>query len=190
MREASQARGECGATVAGTRAARKYCHAMLAETVLLDEVLRPSPPLQPRTLLAILAAVGFVNVVFALSFVLRGAWPIAPFMGLDVALLAWAFRASTRAARRSERVTLTPGRLVVERRPPDGPAREWAFNPYWVRVEMDDPPEHGSQLTLWSHGKFLRIGQFLAPDERARFAGMLKAALRAARGQFAPATFG
>jgi uncharacterized membrane protein len=46
---------------------------------------------------------------------------------------------------------------------------------------MDDPPEHGSQLTLWSHGKFLRIGQFLAPEERARFARTLKAALRAAR---------
>jgi uncharacterized membrane protein len=159
---------------------------MTAETVLLDEVLRPSPPLKPRVLLVILALVALINVAFAVSFVLRGAWPIAPFMGLDVVLLAWAFHASTRAARRSERVTLTAERLVVERCPPDGPARKWAFNPYWVRVEMDDPPEHWSQLTLWSHGKFLRIGQFLAPDERARFGGMLKAALRAARTEFAP----
>ncbi|MEJ0027762.1 MAG: DUF2244 domain-containing protein [Rhizomicrobium sp.] len=157
------------------------------DDILLDAVLRPSPPLRPQTLRAILIAVGLINVVFALSFVLKGAWPIAPFMGLDVALLAWAFRASSRAARRAERVTLTPARLTVARIPPDGPSREWMFNPYWVRVEMDDPPEHASQLTLWSHGRFLRIGQFLAPEERASFAGTLKAALRDARAAFVPA---
>ena len=154
------------------------------DDILLDAVLRPSPPLAPKILLAILAAVCLINISFALSFILRGAWPIAPFLGLDVALLAWAFRASSRAAKREERVTLTPAELVVARIPPDGPRRQWAFNPYWVRVEMDDPPEHGSQLTLWSHGKFLRIGQFLAPEERARFAKTLRSALRSAR--FAP----
>ncbi|HXC57534.1 MAG TPA: DUF2244 domain-containing protein [Rhizomicrobium sp.] len=149
--------------------------------VLLDQVLRPSPPLAPRVLRAILAVVALVNLVFALSFVLRGAWPIAPFLGLDVALLAWAFRASTIAARREERVTLTPTCLSVARMLPKKPRREWTFNPYWVRVEMDTPHEHASSLKLWSHGKFLQIGAFLAPDERAAFAQRLKAALRNAR---------
>ncbi|HEY0299912.1 MAG TPA: DUF2244 domain-containing protein, partial [Rhizomicrobium sp.] len=110
--------------------------------LLLDTVLRPSPPLAPKILFRILFAVGFVNFFFALSFALQGAWPIAPFLGLDVALLAWAFRASTRAAKREERVTLTPSRLCVARAFPKKPRREWTFNPYWVRVEMDDPPEH------------------------------------------------
>jgi uncharacterized membrane protein len=159
---------------------------MAAENdVLLDQVLRPSPPLSPRVLLIILAIVALINIVFAGTFVLRGAWPIAPFLGLDVALLAWASRASTRAAKREEHVVLTPARLSVERRFPKTPRREWLFNPYWVRVEMDEPHEHWSQLTLWSHGKFLRIGQFLAQDERARFAQRLKAALRDARGMVA-----
>ena len=160
---------------------RKYGPAMTPETVLLDQVLRPSPPLAPRVLFWILFAVGLVNFAFALSFVLNGAWPIAPFMGLDVVLLAWAFRASTRAAKREEHVMLTPSQLSIARAFPKKPRREWTFNPYWVRVEMDDPPEHASQLTLWSHGKFLRIGQFLSPDERARFCQQLKSALRNAR---------
>lgn len=151
------------------------------DTVLLDQVLRPSPPLTPRVLLIILGIVAALNVAIAVYFFLRGAWPIAPFLGLDVALLGWAFRASTIAARREERVTLTPSRLRVARKPPKGPPREWSFNPYWVRVEMAEPHDHWSQLTLWSHGKFLRIGQFLAPDERARFAGTLKDALRSAK---------
>jgi uncharacterized membrane protein len=169
-------------TVAGTRGPRKYYRTMTsANDVLLDQVLRPSPPLSPRILFRIVIVVALLNLAFALFFLLRGAWPIAPFMGLDVVALAWAFRASTVAAQREEHVTLTPSLLSIARRIPKKPVRAWSFNPYWVRVEMDDPPEHGSQLTLWSHGKFLRIGQFLAPEERARFAERLKSALRSAR---------
>lgn len=149
--------------------------------ILLDTILRPSPPLSPRVLFWILFAVGLVNAIFGLSFILQGAWPIFPFLGADVALLAWAFRAATRDTKREERIRLTPACLSVERAFPKKPLRAWTFNPYWVRVEMDDPPEHASQLTLWSHGKFLRIGQFLAPDERARFCRQLKSALRNAR---------
>jgi uncharacterized membrane protein len=154
--------------------------------VLLDQVLRPSPPLAPKVLFWILFAVAFVNLVFALYFLLKGAWPIAPFMGLDVVLLAWAFRASTIAAKREEHVVLTPSQLSIARAVPKKPLREWRFNPYWVRVEMDDPPDHWSQLTLWSHGKFLRIAQFMAPEERAKFAAALKDALRTARSTPAP----
>ena len=154
---------------------------MMRDDVLLDEVLRPSPPLAPRALLWILAIVAAINIAFALNFALRGAWPIAPFLGLDVLLLGWAFRASSIAAKKMEHVKLTTDLLSVERIFPKKPVRAWSFNPYWVRVRMDDPPEHGSQLELWSHGKFLRIGQFLAPDERARFAGVLRAALLRAR---------
>ena len=154
---------------------------MSDERPLLDATLRPNAAMSPRALALALAIVAAVNLAFALSFVLRGAWPIAPFMGLDVALLAWAFRASTRAAQRAERVTLTSSELCIARDAPRTPHREWRFNPYCVRVEMDDPPEHGSQLTLWSHGKFLAIGAFLAPGERAKFATVLKDALCTAR---------
>jgi uncharacterized membrane protein len=149
--------------------------------VLLQQVLRPSPPLTPRTLLVILCVAAAINLAFVIGFLLEGAWPIAPFMGLDVALLGWAFRASTIAAKREERVTLTASALSIERAFPKKPVRTWTFNPYWVRVEMDDPPDHWSQLTLWSHGRFLRIGQFLSPDERARFANTLRNALKTAR---------
>jgi uncharacterized membrane protein len=152
-----------------------------ANDVLLDEVLRPSPPLSPRILFAVLMLVAFVNVAIALYFVLRGAWPIAPFLGADVALLAWAFRASLIAARREEHVTLTASLLRIARRPPNGRSDEIRFNPYWVRVQMDEPPDHWSQLTIWSHGKGLKIGAFLAPDVRASFALTLKNALKQAR---------
>lgn len=151
------------------------------QPVLLDATLRPSPPMPARTLKIVVGIVAALNLAFAAGFVLRGAWPIMPFMGLDVLLLAWAFRASLRAARRHERVTVTPSALRIERHPADGPVSEVALNPYWVRVEMPEPAEHGSQLTLWSHGRGVRVGSFMAPEERAGFARSLKAAIRKAR---------
>jgi uncharacterized membrane protein len=150
-------------------------------SVLLDAVLRPAPPLPPRALAIVLGIVAAMNALFALYFVLHGAWPVMPFMGLDVVLLAWAFRAVSREARREEHIVLTPSRLSIARRPPAGPVDETILNPYWVRVAMDDPPSHASQLTLWNHGKGVRIGTFLPPAERASFAQRLKGALREAR---------
>ena len=135
----------------------------------------------PAALTWVVVAVAAFYFVFALFFVLRGAWLITPFMGLDVALLAWAFRASLRASRCHERVLLTPSQLTVVRHPVNGPTSEVALYPYWVRVDMADPPEPGSQLTLWSHGKGVRVGTFLAPDEKIALARTLKSALRRAR---------
>lgn len=153
----------------------------MSETVLLDTVLKPAPPMSPRALSMILGLVIAMNAAFAVYFVSRGAWPMMPFMGIDIALLAWAFRASTRAARREEHVVLTPSLLNIARKSPEGAVNEVALNPYWVRVELDEPAGRASQLTLWSHGKSVRIGSFLPPLERMSFAERLKTALYRAR---------
>ncbi|HVU21997.1 MAG TPA: DUF2244 domain-containing protein [Rhizomicrobium sp.] len=154
---------------------------MTEQSALLDVVLRPAPPMSPRALSIILGIVVALNAAFATYFVSHGAWPMMPFMGVDIVLLAWAFRASTRAAKREEHVVLTPSSLNIARKSPEGVVSEVAFNPYWVRVDIADPPEHASQLTLWSHGRGVRIGSFLPPMERASFAERLKSALRLAR---------
>jgi len=155
---------------------------MMAENrLLLDATLRPNPPLSPRVLAGVLAIVAAVNVVFALSFVLRGAWPVAPFLGLDVALLAWAFRESRIAARAFERITLTVANLVVARHPARGAPSEIALNPYWVRVDFEDTELPGAKLLLRSHGRAVQVGGFLGAAERACFAQTLRGALQKAR---------
>jgi len=154
---------------------------MDADPLILDATLRPSPPMDRRTLRLIAIVVAAFNIAFGLSFVLRGAWPIAPFMGLDVALLAWAFRASTVAASRFERVTLTQSRLRIEQHPAKGAVKESEFNPYWVRVDLVPVTEYSNSLFLRSHGKSLQLGAFLAPKVREGFAETLKSALSRAK---------
>jgi len=152
-----------------------------SEDVVFDATLRPNPPLSVPVLKAIVAAVAILNLAFAITFVLKGAWPVMPFLGADVGLLAWAFREARIAARRHERVTLRPASLTVEHHPARGTPSEVVFNPYWVRVEMENPENHWSRLFLRSHGRTVQVGSFLAPQDRESFASALKGALRRLR---------
>ncbi len=155
------------------------------EPVFFDAVLRPNPPMTPRALLIVLIAVSLVNFVFGVSFILHGAWLILPFMGADVALLAWAFHASRRAAQRHEHVTLTQSELRIARWPARGKPSEITLNPYWVRVRLEEDVEPARKLFISSHGRSIQLGTFLAPHDRESFAEALKAALQAAK-EFRP----
>lgn len=149
--------------------------------ILFDAVLEPNRPLGPRALAAVLCLVGGINFAAGAVFAVHGAWPVVPFLGLDVGLLAWAFHASRRAARVRERVTLTRDRLVIARVLPEGGETAHTLNPYWVRVEVEAPRRGAGALALWSHGKALRIGRFLAPGDRQSLAQALAAALAGLR---------
>ncbi len=130
-------------------------------------------------LMMLFAAASFVST---LPFVLVGAWPIAGFTGLDVALFYLAFRANFRAARAYEDVSLTPIELQIAKVSAEGVEAEWRFHPCWVRLLKEEHEEFGLQkLALVSRGQSVEIAHFLGPDEKARFAARLTEALTEAR---------
>ena len=73
---------------------------------------------------------------------------------------------------------MRPESLTVEHHPARGAPSRIEFNPYWVRVHLEEPEEHWSRLTLMSHGHTVQVGSFLAPQDRLSLAEALKAALR------------
>jgi len=121
-------------------------------------------------------------VVLSLPFVLFGAWPVAGFMGLDVALLYLAFRVNFRAARAYEDVRVTPLELLFAKVTAAGARAEWRFHPAWVRLVREDHAEFGLlHLSLQSRGKSIEVAKFLGPAEKAGFAAKLSQALSEAR---------
>ncbi len=144
---------------------------------LFDAVLIPQRSLSPLGFWLLMLAV--VGIAFAggIGFLRAGAWPVIGFVALDMALVYWAFRASYRSGRLYESVRLNEDALWVERVSPSGRVRSWRFQPYWLKVEMEDSPAHGRRLTLRSHGNALEIGAFLSPAERLEVAEGLRAAL-------------
>jgi len=147
-----------------------------AQRVFLDAVLRPYRSLPPRGFFLLMAVLGTASLVAGTTCILAGAWPVFGFFGLDVALVYVAFRVSYRGARLSECVRLTERSLTVERVSIRGERRRWQFEPYWLRVMLEDKDESGT-LTLASHGRTVVVGSFLAPAERRSFAALLQGAL-------------
>ena len=151
--------------------------------VLFGAELQPHRSLSGPAFAVLMGVTGAIAIALGVAFVLVGAWPIFGFFGLDVLLLYVAFRINYRRARLVERLRLTPGDLTVERVSHRGARETWRFQPYWLRVTMDDPPRHDSALTLSSHGRSLVIGAFLTPEERLEVADALRAALARVRGR-------
>lgn len=162
----------------------------VASRVVFDAILYPHRSLGRSGFATLMTAAAAVGLAVGGGFALSGAWPVLGLYVLDLALLYWAFRINYLGARRYEKVWLTPDRLVVERGGPSGPQGTWSFQPYWLRVAIDDPPDHDSQLTLSSHGRSLVVGSFLSPGERLDFANALRAALQRANGTVGIARIG
>ena len=148
---------------------------------LFNAVLHPHRSLSPEGFVVLMIAVSLVCFSAGAAFVVMGAWPVLGFFGLDVLLIYVAFRVNYRWGRMYETVILTEDNLTIERVTPDGRINRWRFQPYWLRVSMDDPPYHDSALTITSHGKALVIGAFLTPEERLEVADALREALATLR---------
>lgn len=148
-----------------------------AEPCFFDAVLLPHRSLEARGFLLMMAVIIAVSFAAGLFFTSLGAWPIGGFFGLDVGLIWLAFRANYKAAASYERVRLTDRDLTIEQAPAGRRPCLHRVEPAWVRVEMDDPPDHDSELSVSSHGRRLVFGRFLSPDERLALALALRRAL-------------
>jgi uncharacterized membrane protein len=144
--------------------------------------LHPHRSLTKRNFHILIMVFSGMSFFATLPFVIIGAWPVAGFMGLDVALLYLAFRANFRAARAYEDVRVTPIELRLAKVSPKGVKAEWHFHPSWVRLHREEHEEFGVQkLALVSRGQSVEVGNFLGPEEKARFASGLSRALAEAR---------
>jgi len=141
-------------------------------------VITPNASLSRGGFLGVLVLIGGISFAAGLMFVLKGAWPVVPFLGLDVLLVWLAFRAYRDKAKAFEEVTLSADELAVRRVSPDGSEQRFGFNPYWVRLDRRFDEDEGLvRLSLTSHGRSLVIAHFLSPPERERFARALEGAL-------------
>jgi uncharacterized membrane protein len=153
-----------------------------AEPTLFSAIITPHRSLSARGFVIFMLCIGGVSFVSGIAFLLLGAWPVFGFLGLDVLLVYWAFRANYRSARAYEEVTVTASELTVRKVNPRGGVREWTLNPVWVRLDRIAHEEFGiERLFLMSHGRRLSIAGFLGADEKKSFATALAAALGEAK---------
>lgn len=137
-------------------------------------LLTPHRSLSPRGFLIFMGLISLICFGTGFAFMLLGAWPVMGFMGLDVLLIYWAFKRNYHDAKIFESINLTAKELTLERVYPSGRRQTWQFNPFWVRVGLEEHSSGATKMRLISHGKTLDFGSFLSDDERREFTAVLK----------------
>ena len=153
------------------------------EPTLFSAIITPHRSLSSTVFLVVMLLIGGFSFGGGVLFFMLGAWPVVGFLGLDVLLVYWAFRANYRAAAAAfEEVTVTPSELRVRKVSHRGKVAEWTLNPIWTKLDRETHEEYGLQrLFLVSRGRRLTVASFLAPSERESFAEALGNALGEAR---------
>src|SRR5205823_3462279 len=136
----------------------------LAEPTLFSAIITPYRSLSGQGFVAVMALVGTLSFAGGMFFFLMGAWPVVGFLGLDVALVYWAFRANYRAAAAFEEVTVTASELRLRRVSRRGEVAEWTLNPVWTQLDREKHEEFGLlKLFLVSRGRKFPVAGFLSP---------------------------
>jgi uncharacterized membrane protein len=139
-----------------------------------ERVLLPHRSLPHRSFHVMMSILGLASLAVGIGFVSIGAWPVSGFFGLDVALIYLAFRLNYRRARRSEILRLAGDAFIVERINVCGNRQVWRFQPFWLRVVLEERDVDSNRLYVASHGRFLAIGDFLAPAARRELADTIR----------------
>ena len=116
--------------------------------VIFERVLLPHRSLPPAAFHLLMLLLGLVSLAMGIGFFLVGAWPICGFFGLDVAAVYVAFRLSYRSARRREILRLAGDDFTVERIDIYGERRLWRFQPFWLRVVLEERLDESNRLLL------------------------------------------
>ena len=148
-----------------------------SDQVLFDARLSPHRSLSPVGFRMLMAAIAAALLGVGAVFFAAGAWPVIGFCGLELALVYLFFQLNFRDLRRYETIRLTDAALEVRRVAPDGSAELVSFQPYWLKVTVENSPGRSSRLVLSSHGRALDVGSFLSPEEREDLARALGDAL-------------
>lgn len=119
----------------------------------------------------------------AFLFLALGAWPVAGFLVVDVAIIFLAFQLSYRAGRAYEEVTVTPDQLTIKRVSPWGRVSVQRLHPVWTRLKTayDHEEERVLAIKLESKGLQVPVGAFMNPADKESFANALGDALAQAK---------
>jgi uncharacterized membrane protein len=156
-------------------------------SLFFERILRPHRSLPPRGFHVLMMVLGLISLAVGIGFVSIGAWPVIGFFGLDVALVYLAFRLSYRSGRQSETIRLGADAFTVEQLSVRGERRIWRFQPFWLRVILEEKADESNRLLVASHGRHLVIAAFVTAAVRRELATAIRDALRRWRDALSPA---
>lgn len=139
-------------------------------------VLRRNCSVTPRQLGAMYGVLAAVSLGVSGFFWSRGAWMVLPFSALELVAVAVAFLVYARHAADGERISVSCGRLVVER---EDAGRLQRIELVGASANVEGPTDGQPLVRVRGGGRSFEVGRFLRADLRPMLARELRQALRA-----------
>jgi uncharacterized membrane protein len=115
-----------------------------------------------------------VSMGVASGFCLMGYWPVMPFAGLEIGVLAWAFDVIRRRESDYEKLVIDHDSVNVFIRR-EGRIEERKLNRHWTKVILQcERSGANCHVLIRSAGKDSEVGCHLSDEERLELAQMLK----------------
>lgn len=139
--------------------------------------LKRNCSISPAGLLGVFAALSVASAAIGIGFAIAGAWPVLPFVGLEIAALGVAFVLYARRAGDYERIELAQGRLTIEVAEAER-LEQYRLDPRCARVVLERNEGYGARVLLRGPGQEVEIGRHLDALARIEIAGELSRRLR------------
>jgi uncharacterized membrane protein len=139
--------------------------------------LKRNCSISPAGLLGVFAGLSVASAAIGIGFAIAGAWPVLPFVGLEIVALGAAFVLYARRATDYERIELAHDRLTIEVAEAER-RMQYRLDPRAARVVLERNEGYGARVLLRAAGKEVEIGRHLDAPSRIEFAGELSRRLR------------
>jgi uncharacterized membrane protein len=139
--------------------------------------LKRNCSISPAGLLSVFAALSVASAAIGIGFAIAGAWPVLPFVGLEIAALGAAFVLYARRATDYERIELARDCLLVEVAEAQRTER-YRLDPRRARIVVEKGNGYGARVLLREAGKEVELGRHLDAQARLEFAAELSRRLR------------
>lgn len=144
----------------------------------LRVIVRPNRALTLRSMTVLFAGLTVVVLTIGIGFTLAGAWPVLPFAGLEMAVVAVVLYRLFRHADDHDQVIVDRERVTVIRYRARREMRD-EFQRYWTKVTLERRRSwYPSQLKVGSHGRFVVIAADVSEEERESLSTTLNNFLR------------
>ena len=140
-------------------------------------LIRPDCSLSLRGVKVLVLTFALVAALIGAYMLTLGAWPVLPFLGLEIAVVVVVFLILQRRARDYDLVEAKGDDVCLYQRGRHG-EKSGKLNRYWTQVRLAAGGHwYPSRLLVGSHGNYMEIGAALTEEDRIKTAKALQRAL-------------
>ena len=145
---------------------------------LYEISLYPYRSLNKTGFFILMFSLGFVSFVAGIIFMIKGAWPVFGFFGLDVLLVYIFFKINFRSGKKKEILILTKNQLIIEFYNSKKISKTYYLDAHWLQIRLSKLKNEMSKLKISSKNKSIIVGSFLRYQEKIDVVKSLKKALK------------